>query len=188
MAKSKQSSSSSKTVRRTQEIQRRIVKKTPSPKVVSERGGGHIVKSFQPLLDSSTEVAAGTSEVPVKKISRNKNPAASSAADVEHKEVSSDGTKSNTQESEAVQKDGATKVKPKRLRKPQVISPAVGDNLLDIEVVAEEEEDEEEALIARSRRVLPKSTFVEVQAADKEETESDEVIGKVECLKRRRQK
>ncbi|GAB2265556.1 hypothetical protein Dimus_000599, partial [Dionaea muscipula] len=157
-------------------------------KVVSERGGGHIVKSFQTLLDSSTEATAGTSEVSVKKISRKKNPAASSTADVELKEIPSDETESNTQESEAVLKDGATKVKPKRLRKPQVISPAVGDNLLDIEEVAEEEEDEEETLIARSRRVLPKTAFMEVQAADKEETESDEVIGKGERLKRRRQK
>ncbi|GAB2299933.1 hypothetical protein Dimus_033979 [Dionaea muscipula] len=224
MAKSKQSASSSKPVEKTQEIQRRIVKKTPSPKifkvinevrsnvdsvffegltrlfpvrgmdlsgllkVVSERGGGHIVKSFQPLLDSSTEVAVGTSEVPVKKISRKKKPTASDTVDVEHKAAPFEGTESNTQESEAVLKDGVTKVNPKRLREPQVISLAVGDNLLDNEEVAEEEEDEEKTLIARSRRVLPKTAFMEAQAADKEETESDEVIGKGERLKRRRQK
>ncbi|GAB2301579.1 hypothetical protein Dimus_035592 [Dionaea muscipula] len=74
------------------------------------------------------------------------------------------------------------------MRKPHVISPAVGDNLLDIEEATEEEEEEEETLIARSRRVLPKTAFVKAQEADKEETESDEVIGKGECLKRRRQK
>ncbi|GAB2266670.1 hypothetical protein Dimus_001664, partial [Dionaea muscipula] len=157
-------------------------------KVVSECGGGHIVKSFQPLLDPSTEIAAGTSEVPVKKISRKKKPATSDAADVEHKAVPSEGTESNTQESEAVLKEGATKARPTRMRKPHIISPAVGDNLLDIEEVVEEEEDEEETLIARSRRVLPKTDFVRAQEADKEETESDEVIGKGESLKRRRQK
>ncbi|GAB2295212.1 hypothetical protein Dimus_029387, partial [Dionaea muscipula] len=87
-------------------------------KVVSERGGGHIVKKFQTLLDSSTEATAGMSEVLVKKISRKKNPATSSTVDVELKEISSDGTESNTQESVAVLKDGATKVKPKRMKKP----------------------------------------------------------------------
>ncbi|GAB2281530.1 hypothetical protein Dimus_016112 [Dionaea muscipula] len=157
-------------------------------KVVSERGGGHIVKSFQPLLDPSTETAAGTSEVPVKKISRKKKPAASDAADVEHRAVPSEGTESNTEESEAVLKEGATKARPTCMRKPHVISPAVGDNLLDIEEATEEEEEEEETLIARSRRVLPKTAFVKTQEADKEETESDEVIGKGERLKRRRQK
>ncbi|GAB2278711.1 hypothetical protein Dimus_013385, partial [Dionaea muscipula] len=65
-------------------------------KVVSERGGGHIAKSFQPLLGPTTEVVASMSEVPVKKISREKNPAASSAVDVEQKEVPSEGTMSNT--------------------------------------------------------------------------------------------
>ncbi|GAB2276362.1 hypothetical protein Dimus_011092, partial [Dionaea muscipula] len=152
-------------------------------KVVSERGGGHIVKSFQPLLDPSTETAAGTSEVPVKKISRKKKHAASDAADVEHRTVPSEGTESNTQESEAVLKEGATKVRPTRMRKPHVISPAVGDNLLDIEEAAEEEEDEEETLIARSGRVLPKTAFVRAQEADKEDTESDEVIGKARKAK-----
>ncbi|GAB2265897.1 hypothetical protein Dimus_000928 [Dionaea muscipula] len=157
-------------------------------KVVSERGGGHIIKSFQPLLDPSTEAAAGTSEVPVKKISRKKKPAASDAAGMELKEVPSEGTKSDTQESEAVLKEGVSRARPKRMRKPYAISPAVGDNLLDIEEAAEEEVDEEETLIARSRWVLPKAAFFRVQEADKEETESDEVIGKVERLKRRRQK
>ncbi|GAB2288555.1 hypothetical protein Dimus_022885, partial [Dionaea muscipula] len=65
-------------------------------KVVSERGGAHIIKRFQPLLDSSTEIAADTSEVPVKKISRKRKPAASDVADVEHKEVPFEGIESNT--------------------------------------------------------------------------------------------
>ncbi|GAB2290136.1 hypothetical protein Dimus_024420 [Dionaea muscipula] len=246
MTKSKQSSSSSKLAEKTQKIQRRIVKKSPSPKdfkvinevrsnvdlvffegltqlfpvsenfsyalphesdslvkittpnggmdlsgllkVVSEYGGGNIVKSFQTLLDPSTEVVAGTSEVPVKKISRKKNPTASDGADVEHKEVLSEGTKSNTQESEAVLKEGATRARPKRMRKPHIISPAVGDNLLDIEEAAEEEVNEEETLIARSTRVLPKVASVGAQEADKEEIKSDKVIGKGERIKRRRQK
>ncbi|GAB2292073.1 hypothetical protein Dimus_026321 [Dionaea muscipula] len=85
-------------------------------------------------------------------------------------------------------KKGVTSPRPKRLRKKHVIGPAVGDNLLEIEEVPEEEEDEEEMLIARSRQVLPKTTFDGAQEVDEEETESDEVIGKGEQIKRRRQK
>ncbi|GAB2288387.1 hypothetical protein Dimus_022719, partial [Dionaea muscipula] len=131
-------------------------------KVVSERGGGHIAKGFQPLLGLTTEAVAGTSEVPVKKISRKKNPAASGAADVEQIEVPSKGTVSNTQESEAITKKEVSRARPKRLRKQHVISPVVGDNLLDIEEAAEEEEEEEETLVARSRRLLLKTNFDEV--------------------------
>ncbi|GAB2287965.1 hypothetical protein Dimus_022315 [Dionaea muscipula] len=85
-------------------------------------------------------------------------------------------------------KKGATRPSPKRLRKKHVISPAVSDNLWEIEEVSEEEEDEEETLVARSRRVLSKITFDGARGVDEEETDSDEVIGKGERIKRRRQK
>ncbi|GAB2292398.1 hypothetical protein Dimus_026639 [Dionaea muscipula] len=85
-------------------------------------------------------------------------------------------------------KEGVTRPRPKRLRKKHVISPAVGDNLLEIEEASEEEEEEEETLVARSRRVLPKTTFDGARGVDEEETDSDEVIGKGERIKRRRQK
>ncbi|GAB2296587.1 hypothetical protein Dimus_030698 [Dionaea muscipula] len=124
--------------------------------VVSEQGGGHINKSFQPLLDSETEAAAGTSEVPIKKVSRKKKSAASEAgtgattdvADVEEKEVSSEGTMGITQESGAIVGKGTIKPKPKRLKKKSVISPNVGDNLKKVE---EEEDDEQETLLVRGR-------------------------------------
>ncbi|GAB2286415.1 hypothetical protein Dimus_020824, partial [Dionaea muscipula] len=147
-------------------------------KVVSERGGGHIVKIFQPMLDPTIEEVAGTSEVPVRKISR-KNPVTSGVVDVEPIEAPSKGTVSNTQESEAVMKKEASRARPNRLGKPHVISPAVGDNLLDIEEVAEEEEDEEETLIARSRRVLPKTTFDGVQERDKRRRNQMKLLGRV---------
>ncbi|GAB2288008.1 hypothetical protein Dimus_022355 [Dionaea muscipula] len=162
-------------------------------KVVSESGEGHIVKNFQPLLDLTTEAAAGTSEVQVKTISRKKNPAASGSdtavtidmADVERTDVSSEGTVSNTQESEAVIKKRVTRPRLKPLRKKHVISPATGDNLLDIEEAAEEEDEEEETLVARSRPVLPKTTFDGAQGADEEETDLNEVVGKGKRIKRR---
>ncbi|GAB2278488.1 hypothetical protein Dimus_013169, partial [Dionaea muscipula] len=98
-------------------------------KVVSERGGGHIVKSFQPLLEATTE-APGTSERPMQKILRKKKSttfevdtaATTDVEDVEKKEVPSEGTMGNTQESEVVGEKGMAKARPKRLRKKHVIS------------------------------------------------------------------
>ncbi|GAB2271240.1 hypothetical protein Dimus_006082 [Dionaea muscipula] len=158
-------------------------------KVVSERGGGHINKSFTPLME---EGATGTSDVPVKMVSRKKKIPASDAgtseteaattvvADVSKKDVSSEGTVGATEESEAV--------KPKRLRKKDVISPAVGDNLMEIEEVMEEEAEEEEALQVKSWRISKATTVPEVKNVDSEETQSDEVISEEGRIKRRLQK
>ncbi|GAB2290284.1 hypothetical protein Dimus_024563 [Dionaea muscipula] len=227
MAKSKKPSSSSEPVMRktTQKTQKLFSpKKEPKPKVfkiisevrssvsielfeggmdlagilkvVNERGGGHINKSFQPLLDSTIE-AIGTSEVPVKKVSRQKKSVASEAgtaattnvANVVEKEVLSEGTVGITQESEAVVDKGMTKLKPKRLRKKDVISPAVGDNLMEIEEAVEEEVEEEETLEVRSRRQLQKATYsLRAKSVDSEETKSDEVMSKEERTKKRHQR
>ncbi|GAB2268166.1 hypothetical protein Dimus_003143 [Dionaea muscipula] len=81
-----------------------------------------------------------------------------------------------------------TQPRPKRLRAKHVISPGVGDNLLEIKEAEEGEDEEDEMLQARSRRVLPKTTFDGAQSVDNEETNSDEVIGKRERIKRKRQK
>ncbi|GAB2275757.1 hypothetical protein Dimus_010507 [Dionaea muscipula] len=165
-------------------------------KVVNERGGGHINKSFQPLLDSTIE-AAGTSEVPVKKVSRKKKSTTSEAgtaattdvADVVEKEVPSEGTMGITHESEVVVDKGMTKLKLKRLKKKDVISPTVGDNLMEIEEAVEEEAEEEETLQVRSRRQLQKTTsFLGAKSVESEETKSDEVISKEERTKKRHQK
>ncbi|GAB2273387.1 hypothetical protein Dimus_008184, partial [Dionaea muscipula] len=153
--------------------------------VMSERGGGHIHKSFAPLMEEGATEAAGTSEVLVKKVSRKKKTAASVVAE---KEVSSEGTLGITQESEAVVDKGMTKLEPKRLRKKGVISPVVGDNLIKIEEAAEEEAEEEETLRVRSRRQLPKAmSSTMAKSMDSEETKSDEVISKEERTKKRRQ-
>ncbi|GAB2288205.1 hypothetical protein Dimus_022547, partial [Dionaea muscipula] len=192
-------------------IPRTVVKKAPSPKVfkvISEIRSNVDLEFFEGLTqlfpvsktfsyafphesDSSVRITIPNGiAVAVKKISRKKKPSASSAtsdvADVERIEAPSKGTVSNTQESEAVMKKGATRPRPKCLRKKHVISPAVGDNLLEIVEVSEEEEDEEETLVARRRRVLPKTTF---DGSDERETESDKVTRKGGGqIKRRRQK
>ncbi|GAB2276022.1 hypothetical protein Dimus_010764 [Dionaea muscipula] len=164
-------------------------------KVMNERGGGHINKSFEPLLDSTTE-AVGTFEVPVKKVSRKKKTAASEAgtaattgvADVVEKEVPSEGTVGITQQSEVVVDKGMTKPKPKRLKKKGVISPAVRENLMEIEEALEEEAAEEEMLRVRSRRRQQTTSSPEAKGMDSEETKSDEVISKEERIKKRHQK
>ncbi|GAB2298047.1 hypothetical protein Dimus_032124 [Dionaea muscipula] len=97
--------------------------------------------------------------------SRKKKTAASEAGtaattdvvDVVEKEVLSKGTLGITQESEAVVDKGVPKPKPKRLRKKGVISPAVGDNLMEIKEVAEEQAEEGGTLQVRCRRQLPKA-------------------------------
>ncbi|GAB2270448.1 hypothetical protein Dimus_005345 [Dionaea muscipula] len=204
MAKSQKSSSSSKPVRKTKRTQKLVPKKTPSPKVFkviskirSNVGleffegltqlfpvGQNFSYAFPHESDSSVRGAAGTSEVPVKKISRKKKKSAASeantaattdVADVEKKEVPSEGIVGNTQESEAVIKKGMSRPRPKRLRKNHVISPAVGDNLLEIKEAASEEDEDEEMLQARSRRVLPKTKFDGAQAQDDLPADSEAV-------------
>ncbi|GAB2273548.1 hypothetical protein Dimus_008338 [Dionaea muscipula] len=215
MAKSKKLATFSKTVRETQKAQKSAPKKTPNPKVfkvisevrssvsielfeggmdfagilkvVNERGGRNINKSFQPLLDSTIE-AAGTSEVPVKVSWKKKTPASDAGtfeteaattdvADVSKRDVPYEGTVGITQESEVVVDKGMTKLKPKRLRKKDVINPAVGDNLMEIEEAVEEEAEEEETLQVRSRRQLQKATSsLGAKSVDSEETKSDEHI------------
>ncbi|GAB2276414.1 hypothetical protein Dimus_011142, partial [Dionaea muscipula] len=163
-------------------------------KVVSEQGGGHINKSFQPLLDFGIEAAVNTSEVPVKKVSRKKKSAASEVgttattdvADVEKKEVPSEGTMGITQESGGIVGKGTIQPKPKSLRRKSVISPNVGDNLKEVEG---EEDDEQEALLVRGRRQLRRAmSSLGVESADSGETKSDDVISKEERSKKRRQK
>ncbi|GAB2295931.1 hypothetical protein Dimus_030079 [Dionaea muscipula] len=124
--------------------------------VVNEQGGGHINKSFQPLMDS-TSGAAGTSDVPVQKVSRKKKTGPSKArtsattvvADVGEKEVSAEGTVGATQET-------------------------VGENLVD-----DEAGDGEGLKVTKGRR-LRKVASTEVAAAmDSEETKSDEGVRKL---------
>ncbi|GAB2299209.1 hypothetical protein Dimus_033281, partial [Dionaea muscipula] len=79
-----------------------------------------------------------------------------------------------------------TKPKLKRLRKENVISPNVGDNLKEVE---EEEADEQDTLLIRGRRQLPRATSsLGAKSADSEETKSDDVISKEEQSKKRCQK
>ncbi|GAB2281133.1 hypothetical protein Dimus_015738 [Dionaea muscipula] len=166
-------------------------------KVVSERGGGHINKSFAPLME---EGATSTSDVPVKKVLRKKKTlafdvgtsetegATTGVANVSKKDVPSEGTVGATEESEAVVAKGSSKLKPKRLKNKDLISPAVGENLMEIEEVMKEEAEEEETLQVRSRRVSKAMSILEAKNVDSEETQSDEVISKEGRTKRRRQK
>ncbi|GAB2296694.1 hypothetical protein Dimus_030802, partial [Dionaea muscipula] len=101
-----------------------------------------------------------------RKISRKKKSAASrvntaDVTDIERREVPSEGTVGNTQESEAVVEKGMTQPRPKRLRAKHVISPGVGNNLLEIIEVEEVEDEEDEMPQTRSRRVLPKQRLME---------------------------
>ncbi|GAB2273521.1 hypothetical protein Dimus_008313, partial [Dionaea muscipula] len=149
--------------------------------VVNEQGGVHINKSFQPLMDSTSR-AAGTSDVPVQKASRKKKTGASETgtfattamADVGEKEISAEGNVGATQESEFVAAKGKSKLRPQRRRRKDVISPMVGENLV------EEEVGDGEGLEVTKRRCLRKATSTEVDAAvDSEETESDEDVRKL---------
>ncbi|GAB2266095.1 hypothetical protein Dimus_001122, partial [Dionaea muscipula] len=93
-------------------------------------------------------------------------------------EVSAEGTVGATQESEVVAAKGNSKPRPQRRRKKDVISPTVGENLVD-----EDEEMEEETqavdLQVRKRRRLRKSTSIPVAEVDSEETQSDENVPKL---------
>ncbi|GAB2273537.1 hypothetical protein Dimus_008327 [Dionaea muscipula] len=123
-------------------------------KVVNEQGGGHINKSFQPLMESPSG-AAGTSDVPVQKVSKKKKIEASKAgtsamtdvANVGEKEVPSEGTVGATQDSEVMASKGKFKLKTQCKRKKDVISPAVGENLVEVE---DKEEDQKEDVVTES--------------------------------------
>ncbi|GAB2294880.1 hypothetical protein Dimus_029073 [Dionaea muscipula] len=140
-------------------------------KLMSITRGGHIVKSFQPLLDPTSEAVAGTSEVPVKKISRKKNPTTSGVADVEQIEVPSKGPVSNTQErdekgGDEVEKDDDV---------DEYVEQRDGKGVVVVEEEAEVEEDEEDesdeserpmtkkyhlGVLSRHRLTIPHSKMV----------------------------
>ncbi|GAB2270295.1 hypothetical protein Dimus_005198 [Dionaea muscipula] len=97
-----------------------------------------------------------------------------SVADVGEKEVSAQGVVGATQGSEAVAAKGKSKPRPQCRRRKDVISPAVGENLV------EEEAGDGEGLEVTKRRHLRKVASTEVAAAvDSEETESDEDVRKL---------
>ncbi|GAB2267924.1 hypothetical protein Dimus_002900 [Dionaea muscipula] len=128
-------------------------------KVVSENGGGHMGQSFQVLLESTSD-GAEVSDVPKKIIrTRKTKKAASKVAVVGDEEVPTEGTVGGTQESQTVATKRKSKPKTKpRPQKKDVISPAVGENEVEIKTEGDSEDTQSDEVAEKV--VETEETFV----------------------------